>query len=423
MTEMTGKSSMNRRQFIKTACIGSAILAAGGTQLVYGSPKKDAIVIGYQIGLSGPFAPLAYWQHKGAVAAVKRINSSGGIKGRPVKLVVEDDELKVATGITKMKKLILSDKADFVLGSTHAGVDIASVPVATQFKTIYWPMGQARDLAGKATNRLIFLSYGTVAQQMKVVISPTLIKDMGRKWSIIYADYAYGQSLNIEGSANLKKHEAEILSQIPYPMGVTDFVPYILKIPSSTEAMLVICPGTDILPFYKQLLKSRVQVNMISSVGAFGSLTPDDFEMLEGFRVGEVFPMNLKYKDTPYVRKYRELIGLDEYGKEIGTNTWNLCNYDWYTWEAISWIKKGIIDSGWESKNDNMKFIEALEGASVEESLDFWQGPKTMRAQDHQCFVDHWVSQVRKGRLVAERKISGKEGIYPPDVDRRKESI
>lgn len=418
------KLGLTRRRFIKTLGIGSSlIILKPGMGVVYGAKEKEAIVIGYHQGLSGPFAAASYWQAKAATVAVERINKTGGISGRPVRLALEDDELKVATGVRKMRKLLLDDEADFILGSTHAGVDLACIPLAKEFKTIYWPMGQAREILGEGGNRYVFHSYGTVAQQMKAVISEELIKDMGSKWSIMYADYAYGQSLNTECTGNLTKLGINVLGHIPYPMGTSDFVPYILKIPSPTEAMLVVVPGADILPFYKQMLKSGPKVNMISSVGAFLALTPIDFKVLEGFRVVEIFPVELKYKDTPYAREYRRLMGIDEHGKEIGENRWDVVNYDWYTWEAISWIKKGIEDSGWKSKKDNLKFMEALEGASVKESLDFPQGAKTMRAQDHQCFVDHWVSIVREGRLVVERRVPKEKGMYPPDVDRTKEKI
>jgi hypothetical protein len=56
-------------------------------------------------------------------------------------------------------------------------------------------------------------------------------------------------------------------------------------------------------------------------------------------------------------------------------------------------------------------------------SMDFFQDPKTMRAQDHRCFVDHLISRVKRGSLVVERKIPGKERIYPRDVDLTKEKI
>ena len=71
-------------------------------------------------------------------------------------------------------------------------------------------------------------------------------------------------------------------------------------------------------------------------------------------------------------------MGVDENGKEIGGNQWLAEFINRATWTHVNLIKKGIEASGWKSKDDNLKMIEAMEGMKLEESDDFPQG-----------FIDH----------------------------------
>ena len=65
--------------------------------------------------------------------------NKGDFAGAKVKLIVEDDQAKPDTGVTKAKKLILQDKVHMLVGGVLAPTGYALAPVSTSDKTVYMP--------------------------------------------------------------------------------------------------------------------------------------------------------------------------------------------------------------------------------------------------------------------------------------------
>ena len=141
----------------------------------------------------------------------------------------------------------------------------------------------------------------------------------------------------------------------------------------------------------------------------------------------ESLPRNLKDKDTQAIREIRKAIGVDENGKEIGSNRYLADSYYWATWENVYMFKRGIEEAKWKSKADNARLIRALENMKMEEGIEFPQGAKEIRPQDHQAFLDFYLTRINdKGGLDTVRKIDRKAAVYPvnpPGTDYTKEQV
>ena len=76
---------------------------------------------------------------RGTQFAVERINAAGGIAGRKVELVVEE-ETNPKDSIERLRKLVLQDKVDCVQGIVSSGVSLAMGAVAEEMKAllIFW---------------------------------------------------------------------------------------------------------------------------------------------------------------------------------------------------------------------------------------------------------------------------------------------
>jgi hypothetical protein len=90
-------------------------------------------------------------------------------------------------------------------------------------------------------------------------------------------------------------------------------------------------------------------------------------------------------------------------------------------------FKRGIEDAKWKTKADNARLIRALENMKMEEGIEFPQGPKEIRAQDHQAFLEFYLSRINdKGGIDVVRKIDRKASVYPvnpPGTDYTKEPV
>ena len=162
------------------------------------------IVIGHHCELTGGFASWGYWHDKHARAAAKLINEMGGIANRKVELVTEDTESNPASGARKLRSLIQRNGASFVVGSVHSGIMLASIPIATELKTLYFSAGEATEATGSKGTRYSFRT-GTDTYGLAAAGAPWAYQNLGKTWTIISPDYAWGHSHYQEHKAVIEK--------------------------------------------------------------------------------------------------------------------------------------------------------------------------------------------------------------------------
>src|SRR5690242_1610914 len=146
---MTSQSGVHRRQaFGMLAGVAAGPFVLPRASIAQGAPIR----IGNQADMTGFLAIYGYAFDIGAKAAVKYINDNGGIAGRKVEYVLEDTESDVPVGIRKFRKLVESEKCDFVLGATHSGINLGTIPVAKELKTLHFAQGEASQTTGEKAN-------------------------------------------------------------------------------------------------------------------------------------------------------------------------------------------------------------------------------------------------------------------------------
>src|SRR5215216_205779 len=129
----------NRRKILK-ALGGAGALAAAQPYLSFPAIAQSGPL---RIGIIAPKAGIAGTigdcGMRGTQFAVDRINASGGIAGRKVELIVEE-ETNPKDSIERLRKLVLQDKVDCVQGIVSSGVSLAMGPVAEEMKAlvIFW---------------------------------------------------------------------------------------------------------------------------------------------------------------------------------------------------------------------------------------------------------------------------------------------
>lgn len=133
---------------------------------------------------TGGLAAYGYSHEKTVRAAIAKINKEGGIAGRPVELYVEDTESKPSVGAVKFRKLVETNKVDFVIDSNSSGVAVACAPVAKELKTPYFPSAGATEISGDKGNRYVFQPCTNVRQEVKG-IARWAVENIGKKWVVV----------------------------------------------------------------------------------------------------------------------------------------------------------------------------------------------------------------------------------------------
>jgi branched-chain amino acid transport system substrate-binding protein len=87
--------------------------------------NADPIPVGAVISKTGTYASMGTVQEKILNMEVDKINAAGGIKGRPIKLIIEDDATDESKAVSAAQKLIERDKVVAILGSSGTGATMA----------------------------------------------------------------------------------------------------------------------------------------------------------------------------------------------------------------------------------------------------------------------------------------------------------
>lgn len=385
---------------------------------VQAQDKKAPIKIGLLAEKTGGLAAYGYSHEKVINAAVAKVNKEGGINGRPIEVFVEDTETKPSVGALKFRKLVESYGVDFVLDSNHSGVGIACASIAKELRVPYFPCGSATDISGKKGNRYVFQSCTNVRMECKGAAKFAL-EQIGKKWVTVVANFAWGWANEKDFKTYIEAAGGKVLKSVRVPLGTGDWLPYLKgKIPKDAEAVYFANFGSDFLSFIRDLNAVRPD---IKKLGAVYSLSAQDIKKLgpaaEGAYCLTSYPTYLEGLNTESNKTYRELIGVDDEGKEIATGKRFVLSYDWCVWEAFFALKAGIEKSGWAGKQDNPKLIQTLEGMTFKESLEFPQGDISFRKEDHLVYTGLYVEQVVGGTLKVVKKISAEDAAYPPLVD------
>ena len=407
-----------------------SVFAFVSTGKAEANEEKLPIKIGIIQDMTGGLAFHGEWGYRGAVAAIKRINESGGIAGRPIEYVLEDSATNAGTGLTKFKKFVLLEKVDFVIGPCNTGVDLAIAPNAKELNTIYFMGGTALKQTEEAGNRYVFRVVNNMRSEMMALAIVAI-----EKWDVYYAigaDYEWGHSVIEETNKILREKGKKILNEIYTPAGTTDFVPFLLKVdPKKVDAIVIGLYGEDPVALITQaaelgytkdlVIIGNWGISMGQKPEAFGKAADD-----EAVWVTTIGPMRAEYipdELKKYEIAFREQIGMTMEGNDAKSGKAGNPMFAWATYESVNMIKRAVEESGWGSKKDNPAFIKALEGMRFEASYEFPQGDIYMRAEDHQCFHDESVEKIEDGKWTVISRIPTKDIIYETTADYTKEEF
>jgi branched-chain amino acid transport system substrate-binding protein len=104
-------------------------------------PKGKPIKIGGSLPITGPVADNAKLIKRGYEYWAEKVNKEGGLLGRPVELIIYDDEGRPDKGVNLLEKAITVDKVNLLIGSYPGNTCAAQMPVAEKYGMVYVSMG------------------------------------------------------------------------------------------------------------------------------------------------------------------------------------------------------------------------------------------------------------------------------------------
>jgi branched-chain amino acid transport system substrate-binding protein len=393
--------------------LGATMLVPAPWQAAFGAAKP------YKIGTLQPLSGAAAAGGKTALVglqmAVDRINQSGGVNGRPIELVVADDESKPDVARRKSEKLAVEDEIDVHVGGFLSNICLACTSVWEEQKIVNMiSVCLDTTLTTSKCNRYTFRTFDYAPAQA-VAFAPTLV-GMGKRWHIAFADYSWGQSTRDAYADQIKKAGGAIVGTTGIPLGTADMTPFLSKITGDFDGLFGIFFGGDGVTVGNQAydlgLTKKYKWAGDGAIAESVNL-PALGNKIEGFvGINRYIPVLDPPLDTPALKKFfeeavRRLKAIDPSGPMPD-------RYVQSNYEAMNALKIGMQKSGFKGREDTPKLIEALEGLEMPEGDDFPQGSKTLRKDDHQAFLREFVFDIHGGKHRLLSVVEKEKTIFPP---------
>ena len=182
---------------------------------------QDTYKIGAAFALSGSIAVYGEGFKKAVDLAAEEINAKGGIKGKKIEIIYEDNKSTPKDCVTAVRKLITVDKVSVIFGPAASSNFMAAAPVAQESKIVMISAEGAAPALTKA-GECIFRVFPSDVLQGKGV-SDLCISLGYKEVPVMYLNNDWGLGLKNVFVENFKKAGGKITDEIPYDEKKTDY--------------------------------------------------------------------------------------------------------------------------------------------------------------------------------------------------------
>jgi branched-chain amino acid transport system substrate-binding protein len=220
-----GRRTMRKKAFFFTTAVAALVLLM--TFQTYAQSKRgitdDTVRFGLIADTTGPVAALGKDLLLGCQDYFNELNERGGVHGRKVKLLHEDDQYQIPKALAAFEKLVFKDE---VLGIFHCGgtpQTLALLPKIASEKVPVIPPGEYEKMF-KPYQRYVFLFGSTYADQAACVIDYMMneLKAVNPKVGIVYMTTEAGKQISNATKQRLEAYKLKPVAEVELPLGSVD---------------------------------------------------------------------------------------------------------------------------------------------------------------------------------------------------------
>jgi len=378
--------------------IALAVAMSLGTSLV--SAQSGPIKIGVVTPLSGTYTPIGEQVKMGLDLAAKEINAAGGINGRKINLIYEDEEANPAVATQKAEKLFQVEKVDFLTGTVNSGSTLAVGQVAERNnKLIATSVSFADSITGDKCSPNVFRVNARAGMQ-SAALAAWVDKEIPKSnIFFIGPDYEMGRSTVSAFKRASTEKGAKDVGEVFAPLDNKDYSPYFGQVRAAKPNVIYTSvAGNDTVRLFSQMEEYGLNKG-VTLVGASGTVTSQNMGAIgksaNGFVTGVGYspkldnPANKKFV-ADFQKAYNklpDLYGADSYG--------------------LLYFYKAAVEKAKSTETDKVR--TAMDDLSWQTP----QGTKKMRAGDHQAMQDMFAVRVENGEFNIVGRVPSDQAIGP----------
>lgn len=261
------------------AAVATTIVSLGVATQTSAQISNDVVKIGFITDISGLYSDI---DGQGGVEAIRMAvaDFGGTVNGKKIEVVYADHQNKADVAASKAREWFDRDGVDMLVGGTNSGASLAMAKVAAEKKRpfIVIGAGSARLTNEECTPYTVHYAYDTVA--LAKGTGSAVVKQGGKTWFFLTADYAFGASLENDTANVVKASGGKVLGAVKHPLSASDFSSFMLQAQSSKAQILGLAnAGGDTINAIKAanefgVTKSMKLAGLLMFINDVHSLTP-----------------------------------------------------------------------------------------------------------------------------------------------------
>ena len=223
-----------------------------------GALSDDKVKIGVLSDMSGVYKSL---EGPGAViAAEMAIEDFGGsVMGKSIELISADHQNKPDIGASTAREWIDAKEVDMITALDNSSVALSVQGLAKDKKIITMNTGAGSTALTEEQCSPYGIHYVYDTHALPVGTATAMVKNGGKKWFFITADYAFGHSLRDNTGAVVESMGGEVVGNVNAPLSTNDFSSYLLQAQSSGADVIGLAnAGQDTVNAIKQANQFRI---------------------------------------------------------------------------------------------------------------------------------------------------------------------
>jgi branched-chain amino acid transport system substrate-binding protein len=228
--------------------VGTIALARGVEGAATG---KGTIKVGFIAPLTGPFAQPGKAMEEGFTMYLDEIGRT--VAGRPVELIVEDDEGKPQVTLTKVRKLVEHDGVHMLGGNLLVNAEYALHPVLDGLQVpMVFPQLRTDDVAQRKRAKF-GMGTGPSLSQPSHPFGEYAYKVLGyRRVAVVGLDYVFGYEVAGGFQKTFEDLGGQIVQRLWIPLSAIDMAPYTAQIRKDADAVFGVFSGRSAIQFIRQ---------------------------------------------------------------------------------------------------------------------------------------------------------------------------
>jgi len=377
------------------AACGGGRSSGGSTSSSGGVASGSPIKIGQIVDISaGPFQVTGAASHLATDMVVDQVNASGGINGHKLEVVYADAKGDPQLALTLATQLAQQDHVDVLIGGAGSPECLGIQQLAPKLGIVYMPTnGCANEqFSVQSCNKYSFRIDPVGKQQIEPSVD-YLLKNVGKRWAIMYQDYAYGQSQEAAFRTALQKGGGSVAISIPVPLTETNVTPYLTKIPTDGSIDGVILGAApqgqaSMASGIQQFsINKKLAIAGVATREQYGGVYPDALNGAIGVPTVHISdPLPDNKDDQAFEAAFKaQMTKEPQFADVFGGVSKGVPGQNGYAaYIAATSLKRAMINAKFSGKADTEKLIAAFESLNIPQGPDAPDGSIVMNKSDHQ---------------------------------------